>query len=122
MVDESHCWSASTLEKVCHGVLANVPYRFFASATQVNNSGKTILLNSIIGKCVCSMNIGSGIDQGYLCPLKFQIASVPAMTHYAIKDPLKCKRENKPRNSYGMLGFVLTDNGVSQEFFLLRIV
>lgn len=94
MVDESHCWSASTLEKVCHGVLANVPYRFFASATQVNNSGKTILLNSIIGKCVCSMNIGSGIDQGYLCPLKFQIASVPAMTHYAIKDPLKCKREN----------------------------
>jgi superfamily II DNA or RNA helicase len=96
--DESHSWSADTLEEVCHGVLSEVPYRFFASGTQISNNGKSILLNSVIGKCIYDKNIGDGIKEGYLCPLNFKILEVASSSRSTKKDPLVVKREHFLRN------------------------
>ena len=65
LVDESHSWAADTLEKVCHGITSEIPYRFFASATQVSNSGKTLLLNSIIGRNLIKIGVEQGIKDKY---------------------------------------------------------
>lgn len=98
LVDESHSWSADTLESVCHGALSEVPYRFFASATQVNNSGKTILLSSIIGKCLHEMSIRDGIEKQFLCPLQFTVINTYSPSTINILDPMENKREHFLRN------------------------
>lgn len=99
LVDESHSWAANTLEKVCHGVASEIPYRFFASATQISNSGKDLLLESIIGRELIGMDIGEGIEGGYLCPLKFNVLTTKSPSYKTIKDPMKCKREHFLYNS-----------------------
>lgn len=71
--DESHLNAADTLEAVFHGVLANVPYRFFLSGTQTRGDGKFELLYSIIGECVIELNTRDAIQGGYICPVKFNI-------------------------------------------------
>lgn len=93
LYDESHTTPSATLEKVCHGVLSDVPYRLFVSATQVRNDGTEKMLQSIIGKCVFKMELKEAIEQGYLCPLKFTILKTTSPKSGTIKDPLECKRE-----------------------------
>jgi len=92
MVDESHTFAANELEKVCHGVLSNVPYRFFVSATQTRGDGTEKLLHSIIGENVLSMSLQDAIEQKYLCPLKISILEVHSPSSLKKKDPLECKR------------------------------
>lgn len=96
--DESHSWAADTLEEVCHGVLSLIPYRFFASGTQISNNGKSVLLNAVIGKCIYEKNIGDGIREGYLCPLNFKILESSSSSRSTKKDPLVIKREHFLRN------------------------
>ncbi len=92
--DESHILGSETLEKVCHGVLQNVPYRFFVSATQTRNDGTEVLLQSIIGKNVYEKSILECIEEGFLCPLNFIILKVISPLNKYISDPLEAKREH----------------------------
>lgn len=94
LVDESHCFAAEQLEKVCHGVLANAKYRFFVSATQTRNDGTEKLLGSIIGKTVVSLEIGEAIKNKYLCPLDFCVVRTKSTNARRFEDPLKTKREH----------------------------
>lgn len=92
LVDESHTFAAEQLNDVCHGVLADVPYRMFVSATQTRNDGTEKLLASIIGQNVLDMGLKDAIDQGYLCPLKFTVIGTVSPDPRSIPDPTKCKR------------------------------
>jgi superfamily II DNA or RNA helicase len=94
IIDESHTFAASTLEDVAHGVLADVPYRFFLSATQTRGDGTEKMLFSIIGECVMSMSIEEAIRDGYLCPLNFTILDVISPSTLAPGDPIENKREH----------------------------
>ena len=94
LVDESHTFGAEQLETVCHGVLSDIPYRFFVSATQTRGDGTEMLLQSIIGKVVLEMEIKDAIDRGYLCPLHFKIIKTFSPSTLYTKDPLECKREH----------------------------
>lgn len=94
LVDESHCFASDQLEKVCHGVLKNVPYRSFVSATQTRGDGTEKLLMSIIGKNVVDMSIENAIRDGYLCPLKFFIMTTTSPSQIKKDDPLEIKREH----------------------------
>lgn len=94
LVDESHTFAAEQLNDVCHGVLSEVPYRMFVSATQTRNDGTEKLLAAIIGQNVLEMSLKEAIDQGYLCPLKFSIIQTFSPDTRDIQDPTKCKREH----------------------------
>lgn len=93
-VDESHTFAANQLENVCHGVLKNIPYRMFVSATQTRGDGTEKLLESIIGENVLEMDLQSAIEDGYLCPLQFNIMTTFSPSTRSIKDPIGCKREH----------------------------
>lgn len=92
LVDESHTFAAEQLNDVCHGVLSDVPYRMFVSATQTRNDGTEKLLASIIGQNVLDMELKDAIDQGYLCPLNFSVITTISPDTRDIRDPTKCKR------------------------------
>lgn len=76
IVDESHTWGSETLEELCHGIFANIPYRFFMSATQTRNDGQLKLLQSIIGKCVHTLTTSEAIAGGYICNHDFTIVEI----------------------------------------------
>lgn len=97
--DESHTLGAETLESVFHGVLKNIPYRFFLSGTQVRGDGKDELLESIIGKKVFSLTTKEAIDGGYICPVRFIIFETTSKDIKQYKDPLKAKRNQFLYNS-----------------------
>lgn len=94
LVDESHNFAANQLETVCHGLLKDIPYRMFVSATQTRGDGTEKLLNAIIGENVLEMDLKSAIEQGYLCPLKFNIIKTFSKLTLNKKDPLECKRHH----------------------------
>lgn len=92
-VDESHTWGAETLEKICHGVLAEVPYRLFFSGTQTRGDGAEKLLQSIIGKTVHTLSTEDAIKGGYICPHKFRIVEIESSNpNYLSADALEMKR------------------------------
>ncbi len=66
IADESHLTPASTLAAVCHGLLANAPYRWFFSGTQIRNDGLDTLLQAITGPIVFRMSVQDCVDQGFL--------------------------------------------------------
>ena len=99
LVDESHEFAAESLEAVCHGVLAPIPYRFFASATQIRNDGTGPLLQSIIGRTVCTLTTAEAVSKGYICPHEFRIVSVDSSNpsdeeSKESSDPLAQKRRH----------------------------
>lgn len=94
LVDESHTFAAEQLNEVSHGVLADVPYRMFVSATQTRTDGTEKLLYSIIGKNVYTKDLKSAIDEGYLCPLRFFIVNTFSPSTRYIPDAIACKREH----------------------------
>lgn len=91
--DESHLNAAETLENTFHGVLKNVPYRFFLSGTQIRGDGKDKLLESIIGKKVYNLTTKQAVEGGYICPVKFRIIETTSKDTKNYKDPLKVKRK-----------------------------
>lgn len=93
VVDESHTFGAETLEDVCHGVLANIPYRFFMSGTQTRGDGAEKLLQSIIGKTVHTLTTAEAIAGGYICSHNFTIIPIESSNpNYNDEDVLKMKR------------------------------
>jgi superfamily II DNA or RNA helicase len=93
IVDESHTFGAETLEDICHGVLGDIPCRFFVSATQTRGDGAEKLLQSIIGKTVHSLGTAEAIAGGYICNHNFTIVPVQSSNpNYNDEDVLKMKR------------------------------
>jgi superfamily II DNA or RNA helicase len=76
IADESHLCPAATLEKVCYGLMANVPYRFFFSGTQMRNDGLDLVLDGITGPVVYRMSVREGVDQGFLSRPVFRMVWV----------------------------------------------
>lgn len=90
--DECHTLAAETLEKVFHGVLNKVPYRFFLSGTIVRGDGKDRLLEAIVGREVLNKNTKYAIDGGFICPVKFFVFNTESNDTKKYKDPLEAKR------------------------------
>lgn len=94
IADESHLCPASTLSKVCFGLLANAPYRFFFSATQLRNDGLDLVLDAISGPIVYRMSVKEGIDQGYLARLKTTVCRVPSRSYFQSRDVIEMTRQH----------------------------
>jgi superfamily II DNA or RNA helicase len=92
--DESHLNAANTLEETFHGVLKDVPYRFFLSGTQVRGDGKDKLLEAIIGKKVHELTTKEAVDGGYICPVSFTVLETRTDNINPYSDPLKAKRNH----------------------------
>jgi superfamily II DNA or RNA helicase len=86
IADESHQCPAVTLAKVCFGLLANAPYRFFFSATQFRNDGLDMLLEAITGPIVYNMTVREGIDGGFLSKLSFTMVNTTSPSKEFSKD------------------------------------
>ena len=92
-VDESHTWGADTLENLCHGLFANVPYRFFMSGTQTRGDGTEMLLHSIIGETVHRLTTAEAIAGGYICTHDYAIVDVESSNpNFNSNNPLEEKR------------------------------
>jgi len=99
--DENHTLPAETLETVCHGVLANVPYRFFFSGSPTRADGAEKLLQSIIGETVVTLSTRDAIAGGFICPHDFRIVSLESSDpNFTSTDPLEIKRLHFLRNKY----------------------
>lgn len=92
-VDESHTWGADSLEQICHGVLADIPYRFFFSGTQTRGDGSVKLLRSIVGPTVFTLTTAQAVAGGFICPHDYTIVEVESSNpNYATPDALDMKR------------------------------
>lgn len=94
VADESHLCPAVTLAKVCFGLLAAAPYRFFFSATQMRNDGLDMLLDSITGPVVYRMSVQEGIQKGYLAALDFTMAQVTSDSSFESRDANEMTRKH----------------------------
>jgi superfamily II DNA or RNA helicase len=98
IVDETHQFGSEDLSKTAFGLLKDIPYRMFLSATPIRMDGTQKLLNGIIGECVMDIGLKEGIDKGYLSPLKFKIINTITPKTETINDPIEAKREHFLRN------------------------
>ena len=97
--DEAHSLPSETLEKVCHGVLANIPYRFFCSGTHTRGDGAVPLLQSITGSVVHSLTTQEAVEGGYICPHSYKIIEIESSNpNYNADDALEMKRIHHLRN------------------------
>lgn len=94
MADESHMTPAETLSRVCTGVLADAPYRFFFSATQLRNDGLDILLEGITGPMVHRMTAKEGMDQGYLAKTFFKVIQAHSASTFSSQDVNEMTRKH----------------------------
>lgn len=94
IADESHQCPAATLERVCVGVLAKAPYRFFCSATQTRNDGRTAMLDGITGPIVYSKTVREGVDEGYLAKPQFRIVEITSDSDRESRDANTMTREH----------------------------
>ena len=99
IIDESHILGSETLEDICHNVLSNIPYRFFLSGTQTRGDGTLMLLQSVIGKTVCTLTTKEAVEKGYICNHEYTIVEVESSEpNKDPKDPLESKRVHVLRN------------------------
>lgn len=92
IVDESHTVPQETLSKVCLGVAAKAPYRFFVSATQMRNDGKDMLLDGIIGPIVYRKELLELVDEGYLARPIHYATRLQSHSRYVSDDVLEMTR------------------------------
>lgn len=100
MADESHLCPAKTLAKVCFGLLANAPYRFFFSGTQMRGDGLDMVLEGITNQIVFKMTVKEGVDQGYLAKPCFKMINLRSPSGFWSKDPNKMTRKHLFYNPY----------------------
>lgn len=99
MVDESHTFGAETLEEISHGVLANIPYRFFFSATQTRGDGTLKLLQSVIGRTVHTLSTKEAVQKGYINYHEFTLIELGSSDPNNMpRDPMEMKRVHFLRN------------------------
>jgi len=109
IADESHLTPAETLTKVClgnwendswnPGLVANAPWRFFFSGTQLRSDGLGLLLKAIIGPTVFSMSVEEGVNQGFLAKPHFSIVNMESKVKYFSKDPNNMTRKHLYENA-----------------------
>jgi superfamily II DNA or RNA helicase len=99
VADESHLTPANTLQQVCLELMANAPYRFFLSGTQLRNDGLDLVLEGIIGSIVHSMSVKEGVDQGYLTRPRFTMVTVSSDRDFDSDDANKMTRVHLYYNS-----------------------
>lgn len=93
LVDESHTFGAETLETICHGLFADVPYRLFFSGTQTRGDGAEKLLQSIIGKTVVTLTTQQAKDAGFIADHDYAIVELESSNpNYNSADVLDMKR------------------------------
>lgn len=92
IADESHQCPAATLVKVCFGLMAGAPYRFFMSATQMRGDGLDLVLDAITGPIVYRKTVREGIDEGYLAKLQFMMINTSTDSSYEDGDPNEMTR------------------------------
>jgi superfamily II DNA or RNA helicase len=98
-VDESHTWGAETLETICHGVLAKIPYRFFFSGTQTRGDGAEKLLQSIIGPTVHTLTTKEAIAGRFIHNHDFLMVDIESSNpNFNSQDVLEMKRIHFLRN------------------------
>lgn len=89
VADESHLTPAATLFKVCTGLLARAPYRFFVSGTQMRGDGADILLRGITGPVLKKMTVVDGVNAGWLAKPTFRVIQMMSHDGYQSSDPMK---------------------------------
>jgi superfamily II DNA or RNA helicase len=99
IADESHQCPASTLSKVCFGLCAAAPYRFFFSGTQLRADGKELLLDGITGPIVYKMSVQEGVDQGFLAKPTFRMCWTTSQQYCRSGDPNELTRKHVYYNS-----------------------
>lgn len=100
IADESHLCPAKTLAKVCLELLADVPYRFFFSGTQIRTDGLDLVLEGIIGPIVYNMSVKQGVEEEFLAKPRFRIIPCLSETDMSGKDPLDITRVNFYQNDF----------------------
>jgi superfamily II DNA or RNA helicase len=73
LADEAHLVPCQTLAKVCFGLVANAPYRYFLTGTLFRNDGLDLLLEGITGPPVYKMTVQDGVDSGFLAKPNFRM-------------------------------------------------
>lgn len=97
VVDESHTWGSQSMSQLCSGLFANVPCRFFMSATQVRSDEEDPLLFSIIGPCVYTLTTAEAVRAQYINNHTFEIyANVPATRTLEQADLLSAAMRDTP--------------------------
>lgn len=92
IADESHLCPADTLAKVCLGLVANAPSRFFFSGTQLRADGLGLLLEAIIGSVVYSMTVQEGVERGWLSRPTFFMLQTRSRSPYQSQDAQRMNR------------------------------
>lgn len=94
IADESHLCPAKTLAKVCTGLLAAPPYRFFFSGTQLRNDGLDLVLDAITGPVVYRMSVEEGVKQGYLAQPMFRMIAISSESSFYSQDANETTRRH----------------------------
>jgi superfamily II DNA or RNA helicase len=92
IVDESHLVAAKTLQKICFGLMALAPYRYFFSGTQMRGDGADLLLKGITGDVKFEMSVKDGVDQGWLARPFFKMVKCKSDKRYYNEDANKMTR------------------------------
>jgi superfamily II DNA or RNA helicase len=96
--DESHLLPAESLSRVILGLLADIPYRWFLSGTQIRNDGLDIVLDGIVGDIVERMSVRQGVEAGYLARPKFFQFQVQSTSNLKAADVIKLNRHHLQEN------------------------
>ena len=94
IADESHLCPADTLAKVCFGLMADAPYRFFFSATQLRQDGLDVVLDGIVGRIVMRKTVRELVDEGYLAKPTFKMVKIGTNSNYKSSDPNTMTRKH----------------------------
>lgn len=94
IADESHLTPAETLQRVCFGLMAQAPYRFFFSATQLRNDGLDIVLDGITGRIVLKKDVRELVDEGWLAKPTFKMVRVRSNSSYTTDDAVRMTRKH----------------------------
>ena len=95
LFDESHILAADTLRKVAIDLCADIPYRFFVSATQQRGDGRDLLLESIIGPIVYEKTYRELVDEGYLADLNVNLIMMKSTSNYNnVNNPVRMSQHH----------------------------
>lgn len=94
IADEFHLLPSETLEKVFHGVLKDIPYRFFFTGTLSRGDNATKLLESIGGKTVKVLLTKEAVEKQYVADHEFRIVPAKSQSRVYSEDVIKMKREH----------------------------
>lgn len=90
--DEAHTFAADTLLNLNNGVMANAPYRFFASATLIRGDGLGPILRSVVGETVATLTLREAVRRDILAKPIFGYIEIDPSVECVSNDPDKLTR------------------------------